>query len=494
MSQIKILVVEDEQIVALDLKNRLTRMGYIVPALVTSGEEALNAAADVDPDLVLMDIKLDGQMDGVAAAQQIKEKYDVPVVYLTAYADEPTLQRAKITEPFGYLLKPLEDRVLQTTIEIALYKHSMERKLKEQERWLAATLTSIGDGVITVDPNNRITLMNPVAEKLTGWDSTEALGRDVTEVCRVVLKNRNGVSGTSVIKTVQNNAVVDLSQHLVLLSKDGTETPIDRNKSPIIDEHGHISGTVIVFHDISEHQRIEEALRRSQSHYRDLAFQNADLLKQARHDAETKTLLLHEVNHRVKNNLAAIIGLLNIEQNQANTTVQPACRAILEMLTSRIQGLATVHNMLSANAWRPLLLAELISQVIRTALQALPTDKQISVEVSPSPITVAARHANNVALLINEMMTNVIKHVLSTDEPTEVKVQIFVDGPEIVLEFRDNGPGFPEDILSADVDSVGLTLIRYLVSHSLEGNVTIHNDQGAVTTIRFGAGVMNNSD
>ena len=86
MSQIKILVVEDEKIVALDLKNRLTRMGYIVPALVTSGEEALDAAAEVDPDLVLMDIKLDGQMDGVAAAQQIKEKYDVPVIYLTAYA------------------------------------------------------------------------------------------------------------------------------------------------------------------------------------------------------------------------------------------------------------------------------------------------------------------------------------------------------------------------------------------------------------------------
>jgi len=316
----------------------------------------------------------------------------------------------------------------------------------------------------------------------------------VTQVFKVVLKNRNGINETSVIKTVQNQTVVDLSQHLVLLSKDGTETPIDRNKSPIIDEHGHIFGTVIVFHDISEHQRIAEVLRRSQAHYRDLAFQNANLLKQARHDAETKTLLLYEVNHRVKNNLAAIIDLLYIEQNHANITAQPKCRAVLEMLTGRIQGLATVHKMLSTSEWRPLPLDELISQVIRTALQALPTDKQLSVEVTPSSLRVSARHANTMALLINEMTTNVIKHALPTAELAEIRVQIVVDGQEIVLEFRDNGPGFPKEVLSAEVDSVGLTLVRHLVRHSLSGEVTLRNDHGAVITIRFNVGVVSGSD
>jgi len=167
MPSFKILVVEDESIVAMDIKHRLESMGYIVPAITSSGEEAVKKTAETNPDLVLMDIVLKGEMDGIDAAQQIKDNLDIPVVYLTAYSDEKTLKRAKITGPFGYIIKPFEDRELHSAIEIALYKHEMESKLKENEKWLSTTLESIGDAVITTDKNGCITFMNPIAQNLT---------------------------------------------------------------------------------------------------------------------------------------------------------------------------------------------------------------------------------------------------------------------------------------------------------------------------------------
>ena len=136
----RILVVEDEIIIAMEIEDRLDTLGYEVVEVVSSGAEAIQAAAEMQPDLVLMDIMLKGPMDGIQAASQIQARFHIPVIYLTAYADENTLQRAKISRPFGYLLKPFEKRELQIAIEIALYKHQMERKLRESEQWRTTIL------------------------------------------------------------------------------------------------------------------------------------------------------------------------------------------------------------------------------------------------------------------------------------------------------------------------------------------------------------------
>ena len=131
MANAQVLVVEDASIIAKDIQDILRRLGYAVPVVVSSGEKAIQKAAEMHPDLVLMDIMLKGDMDGVEAAQQIHDRFHIPVVYLTAYADEDTLQRAKIAEPFGYILKPFEERELHAAIEMALYKHKAE---EERER------------------------------------------------------------------------------------------------------------------------------------------------------------------------------------------------------------------------------------------------------------------------------------------------------------------------------------------------------------------------
>jgi CheY-like chemotaxis protein len=123
----RIMIVEDESLTAMSLKKRLQKQGYEVVAVVPSGEEAVQLADETSPDLVLMDIRLDGAMDGVEAAEHITSLHDIPVIYLTAYADEGTLLRAKITKPYGYILKPFQERELLIAIDMALYKHTMEK-------------------------------------------------------------------------------------------------------------------------------------------------------------------------------------------------------------------------------------------------------------------------------------------------------------------------------------------------------------------------------
>ena len=133
-----------------------------------------------------MDIMLQGEKSGVEAADEIYSQFDIPVVYLTAYADENTVQRAKKTEPFGYLLKPFEERELQTTIEIALYKFEMDMRLRSRERWLTTILQSVGDGVVATDKEGNITFMNPFAEDLTGWSQDEALNKPLKDTFYIV--------------------------------------------------------------------------------------------------------------------------------------------------------------------------------------------------------------------------------------------------------------------------------------------------------------------
>lgn len=131
MAKARIMVVEDEAITVKDLQMTLQELGYEVPAVASTGEEAVQKAEEHKPDLVLMDIALDGEMDGIKAADQIRKRFDIPVVYLTAHADERTLESAKVTEPFGYIVKPFNDKDLLSSIEMALYKHGVDKKLRE---------------------------------------------------------------------------------------------------------------------------------------------------------------------------------------------------------------------------------------------------------------------------------------------------------------------------------------------------------------------------
>ncbi len=196
MSPTSLLVVEDESIVAMDIKHRAEGLGYRVVGIAASGEDAIKLAREEKPDLVLMDIVLKGEMDGIEAAEVIREEMDIPVVYLTAYSDEKTLSRAKLTGPFGYIIKPFEDRELHSAIEVALYKHKMDSKLRESEERYRALLESSPDPIILMDSSSRIVFVNRAVEKLTGLKRERLKGKKLS-----VLEKR-GLISESALKSI----------------------------------------------------------------------------------------------------------------------------------------------------------------------------------------------------------------------------------------------------------------------------------------------------
>ncbi len=225
-----ILVVEDEPIIARDIEDSLHSAGYAVAAVASSGEEALNKIPLTQPDLVLMDIVLKGRVDGLEAAAVIRARFDIPVVFLTGYADESTLERAKLTCPSGYLLKPFNDRELQVTISMALYKHVHDRQERIQAEWFGAALRSLREAVIATDQAGRLRFANRAAEVLIECTQEEALGRPLVEILRVAVEP---------VGTVE------------MVAKDGRRRRLTVTPATITDEQERAAGTVYLLHELS---------------------------------------------------------------------------------------------------------------------------------------------------------------------------------------------------------------------------------------------------
>lgn len=248
MSKVKILVVEDEVITAEHIKIALEKQGYLVVGLIGSGEEAISKVEDGNVDLVLMDINLKGDMDGVEAAEKVRDRFGIPVIFLTAYSDQKTVQRAKLIEPsgfiikesFGMLNKPFREEELHSTIEITLYRNKMEKRIREHERWLKAVFNSISDALIATDSVRQIKFMNQLAEDLTGWIDTEAIGSDLSEIFQI------SDIESSIKEALQDLTSVPIKQN-ILISKDGSHNLIDGSITPIKDENEEIKGLIVNF-------------------------------------------------------------------------------------------------------------------------------------------------------------------------------------------------------------------------------------------------------
>ena len=301
----KVLLVEDEGLIARDIAQRLEALGHQVAAIVGTGEEAVEMAAGTD--VVLMDIRLDGPMDGIQAAHTIRLRHGVPVVFLTAHADRSTLARAKQAGPFGYIVKPVAPAALHTSIEIAIYKHAMERELAEREAWLRAVLGSVADAVVVADVEGRVRNLNPAAEALTGWSEAEARGQDLA---KIVPLSRDGPSTDSAFTDGQStggctdgraseaanpfdgpvplallrDAPVPFSRDTHFVTRDGRRVPIDGSAAPVrvgparlgpvpvnpapvsplpVNNRAAI-GVVLSFHDICRRYWEEQQLRQAQ--------------------------------------------------------------------------------------------------------------------------------------------------------------------------------------------------------------------------------------
>ena len=265
MQNERILVVEDEKIIALDLQRRLEKFGYQVVGLSATGTDAVEKARSLLPDIILMDIMLGGDIDGIDAAQQVKEELAIPVIFLTAFADEKTLARAKETEPYGYVLKPFKERELYTTIDMALYKSNIHKKLQSQERWFSGILHSVGDAIIATDSQNNIQFMNPVAETLTGWQEAEAKDLPLSEVFQLFDNHtelRMQVSGED--PKSENEATL-FFENVYLKNKQGAQIHVDGTVAAIRSTAA-FEGLTVAFRDLTDIKKMSDTIVYQASH------------------------------------------------------------------------------------------------------------------------------------------------------------------------------------------------------------------------------------
>lgn len=267
----RILIAEDEALIAEELSEKVSRMGLEVVGVVDTGEGAVRLAESAAPDLVLMDIRLKTRLDGIEAAGQIRERFGISVIYLTAHSDDATIERAAVTEPLGYLLKPVAERELQIALELGLQKDRADRKLRESEQRFSTTLASIADSVIATNGEGTVTFLNPAAERLTGWAREEAQGADVDRLLRILDEASETPHENPVRIALRTAEVVGLPENSVLLARDERRIPIEDSAAPIRDRKQDVRGAVVVLRDVSAIrqarlavERAEERLRQSQ--------------------------------------------------------------------------------------------------------------------------------------------------------------------------------------------------------------------------------------
>ncbi|MGD9546699.1 MAG: response regulator [Candidatus Krumholzibacteriia bacterium] len=311
LAGIRTLVVEDEILIAEELRERLARMGMVTVDIVDTAEAAERAADQHRPELILMDIRLKGSRDGIAAATAIRSRLHAPVVFLTAHSDHDTLLRAKEAGPYGYVLKPFNERELMVAIEMSLHRHELEGRLRESERRYAATLASIGDGVIATDTDGRVTFMNPVAASLTGMTSADAEGMPIDLVMPLQNEGSGDPVGNPLFLALASGGAVTLDSPVLLRRSDGEGVPIDDSAAPVVDDGGNQLGAVIAFRDIRQRRLAEEALRKAEERLREVQ------------KLEAVGRLAGGVAHDFNNMLAVINGsaefLLNEPVSEAET-------------------------------------------------------------------------------------------------------------------------------------------------------------------------------
>lgn len=258
----KILIVEDERVTAEDLREILTQLGHTVTAVVSTAADAIREAERGSPDLALMDIHIQGEIDGVEAARVLRRRFDIPVVYLTAHADPETLSRARLAEPLGYVIKPFQEPELQASVEMALHKQRIDRESKQRQRQLSGTLNAIGEGVISIDRQETVTLLNSASEAWTGWKEADALGRKLQEVFRLRPPERM----EPIRRALSGGQVTSLEPASVLAGRNGGARPVAGSVAPVWDHTGALSGAVIVFEAAKEEPPgISEAQRPADS-------------------------------------------------------------------------------------------------------------------------------------------------------------------------------------------------------------------------------------
>jgi PAS domain S-box-containing protein len=419
-----VLIVEDSFIVAYHLKTTLQSEGYTVLATQDSGENALQFLRTNKPDLVLMDIMLNGKLDGVETARIIRAEYNLPIIYITALTDRDTIQRAKITEPYGYLTKPFEDREIFTVMEMALYKHHIESRLRQSEEKYFSTVRSISDAVIVIDDKFHVTYLNPSAEEMLGYAFSLAQQKTIFDVMRICHEEAEHIVLNPLqceISIVKNNS---LPKSVVLISSTGKKRHIgEGSMSPIIDNKGRCTGLVVIFKDLThkvEHEKLVHTLEQARV---------AALLEGQEKERSRIAKDLHDGLGQMLTAIKLNIGLSGAPEGKAehlykliDEAIQESVRISENLLPSKLKDfdLATCINSLCNQ--------------IRTA-----TDFNISFECLSDSIKIDQQQKINFFRIAQEAINNAIKHARAS----VINVQLIQEEDATILTVEDDGRGLP---------------------------------------------------
>ncbi|MBI4843871.1 MAG: response regulator [Nitrospirae bacterium] len=499
MEKTKIIVVEDESIVAEDIRQSLLKMGYEVPAVVATGKEAVRKTEELKPDLVLMDIILREKMNGIEAADAIHSIIDVPIIYLTAYSDEKTIGKAKLTEPFGYIIKPFDDREVKSTIEMALYKSGIERKLKENREWLFTVLKSIGDAVIAADDKGAVIFMNSVSEMLTGWSEEEAKGKNLSEIFRILSAESGKPIENPLELLLGGGAAGGLAGDAALISRDGTEIRIDDSSAPIVNRKGEITGVVLVFRDVTERRQIENERNKLLLELRMKNRELEEILYASSHDLRSPLVNVEGYTGEITNSVKSLFSLLQDEQ------ISPSAKEKMASVAESISdsekfvkaGVSKMASLLSGLMYVSLAGSELheTREIDMNALIAKINDEfkpwlkeeDARIEISQLP------PCRGDIRQINQVFSNLIENSVKFLDPGRkgiIKVSGRIEEGQSVYCVEDNGIGIPikyqEDIFkmfhqldpkNTAGDGIGLAIASLAVERH-NGRIWLESEPG----------------
>ena len=272
-----ILIVEDEAVVAFDMKAQLQKLGYDVVGIAETGEKAICLADHLRPSLILMDVRLAGRMDGIAAAAAIRRTLEVPIIFLTAHSDVDTVGRAAQTSAYGYLTKPYQIQEVRAGIEVALSKFETEQQLRLANQWFINTLHCVPDAVVLTEPDGRIRYLNPAAERMLGWSNESAVGHDVTEVVKPQGEVSPDLDAAGWLARVcQQGDAGPVVHGLSVVDRGGQAMVMDARVGPVRDESGQHLGAAVLLRDASERLAHEAKLLASERRFR-VVFEHAPI-------------------------------------------------------------------------------------------------------------------------------------------------------------------------------------------------------------------------
>jgi len=447
MNKKNILIVEDEGTIALELQNKVEEWGYSVVGTVSSGEEAIVVALNKHPDLILMDIILKEKITGIEAANIIKNSIDVPIIYLTAYGDEKTIDKAKITFPQAYLLKPFDDKELKLTIEIALYKHKMETRLKRSEETYRTLAENAHDIIFIISLEDRVEYVNKFAANMLGFEPHELVGklRQNLFPMEISEKQRKNID-----KAIETQSTVRSESKMALPRR---EVWLDTNLIPLKDKKDKIFAVMGISRDITEQKHVEEALRSS---------------------LNEKEILLKEIHHRVKNNMQIISSLINLQSDYAT---DEATVKMFEDSKNRIRSMALIHEKLYNSEDISLIeFSKYIKSLTSKLLEFYSSKTRlITINVISDNITMDIDSAIPCGLIINELVSNAIKYAFPNGNDGNITIRMHQKGENHVLCVEDDGVGFPKDIDFMNPKTLGLQIVHTLTLQ-LGGNIELENN------------------